>query len=114
MVDDDDLFRELLASLLLKMAKVRCARGFSSGELLLSALARETPPEMVLLDVHLRDRNGLDFIKPIRALAPNTRVLMLTTFFDPDYAARAREAGASGFLLKSAGFDEIVARVNLG
>jgi DNA-binding NarL/FixJ family response regulator len=107
LVDDDEVFRELMARQLDKGHALQCERQFASGELLLSALSREAQPQAIVVDVHLRDRNGIDFIQPIKALATATRVLMLATFFDPAQAARALKEGASAFLLKSSSLDEI-------
>ena len=111
LVDDDAAFRELMMNLLAKSDGIECDHGFGSAELLLFSLARETPPHTILLDVNLRDRNGIDFIQPIKALAPATRVFMFTTFFDPEHAKRALRSGAAGFLLKSASIEEILDRI---
>jgi DNA-binding NarL/FixJ family response regulator len=108
---DDDAFRELLGSLLDKTDVVKCDRGFASGELLLHTLSREAAPQTIVLDVQLRERSGIDFIKPIKALAPATRVLMLTALFDPKESARALRAGASAFLAKSASLHHVLKQV---
>jgi two-component system response regulator DesR len=111
LVDDDDEFRRLLGQLLNKVRGMRCPRGFAAPELLLNALQEETPPETILLDVHLRHRNGIDFIRPIRALAPGTRVIMLSTFYETEHARRALHAGASRFLVKTSSIGEIVQEI---
>jgi len=58
-------------------------------------------PDVILLDVHMGELNGLDAIRPIKSLSRSTQVLMLTTFFDSESQSRALSDGASGFLLKS-------------
>ena len=110
-VDDNDGFREVLLSLLGPREGIQCEQDFACAETALAALDREPPPDVILLDVNLGDRNGADAVQPIRARAPATRVLMLTTFFDPKAHAKALGAGASGFLLKSYSLKEIAARV---
>jgi len=107
LVDDDEIFRELLARQLDKGHVPQCDRQFASGELLLSALSREAPPQAILLDANLGERNGIHFIQPIKALASATRVLMLATVFDPAQAARALKEGASAFMVKSSSLDQI-------
>src|ERR1035437_4799889 len=101
LVDDDDGYRTLLAKLLDTQEGIHCPRQFDSPDAALSALASKTGPDVLLLDIHMRDRNGLDAIRPIKSLAPSPRALMLTTFYDGGSHSRAIEEGASGFLLKS-------------
>lgn len=108
LVDDDDSFRTLLASVLDRQQGIDCPRQFNSPDAALSALASKTGPDVLLLDVHLRDRNGLDAIRPIKSLARSTRVLMLTTFYDSHCHSRALEEGASGFLLKTSELQQLV------
>ena len=101
LVDDDDTYRTLLAELLVNEQGIDCPRQFDSPDAVLSALDSKPGPDVLLLDIHMRDRNGLDAIRPIKSLARSTRVLMLTTFYNSDSHSRALEEGASGFLLKT-------------
>lgn len=57
-------------------------------------------PDLVLLDVQLPDGNGVDACAQIISIAPETRVLMLTSFADQGLLDSAIEAGAAGYLLK--------------
>ena len=82
LVDDDDSYRTLLAEFLVTQQGIDCPRHFDSPDAALSALASKTGPDVLLLDIQMRDRNGLDAIRPIKSLARSTRVLMLTTFYD--------------------------------
>jgi DNA-binding NarL/FixJ family response regulator len=111
LVDDDDGYRTLLAEMLGTQQGIRCPRQFDSPDAALSALASKTGPDVLLLDIHMRDRNGLDAIRPIKSLARSTRVLMLTTFYNGDSHSRAIEEGASGFLLKTCEVRELVADI---
>jgi DNA-binding NarL/FixJ family response regulator len=111
LVDDDDGFRTLLAGLLIKQQGIDCPRHFSSPDAVLSALASKTGPDVLLLDIQMRDQNGLDAIRPIKSLARSTRVLMLTTFYDSGRHSRALEEGASGFLLKTCDVHRLVEHI---
>jgi DNA-binding NarL/FixJ family response regulator len=111
LVDDDDSYRTLLAKSLAQRAGIECLRDFPSPDAVLSALASKSGPDVLLLDIHMRDRNGLDAVGPIKTLSRNTRVLMLTTLYDSQYHSRALEEGASGFLLKSNSLEEIVEQI---
>ena len=108
LVDDDDSYRTLLAELLTAQQGIHCPRQFDSPDAALSALASKTGPDVLLLDIQMRDRNGLDAIRPIKSLARSTRVLMLTTFYDGGSHSRAIEEGASGFLLKNCEVRQLV------
>ena len=111
LVDDNGGFRNVLAGLLKLDAGIQCERDFASAEAALAALDRETAPDVILLDVNLGQMNGVDAIQPIRARAPATQVLMLTTFFDSKAQSKALSAGACGFLLKSYSLQEILQSV---
>ncbi len=101
LVDDNDDVRLPMAELLDKQPGLKAERQFSSAEAALEALRLHEPPEVVLLDLNLGSKSGIDAIRPFKAAAPNARILMFTTFFDTIAEAEAREAGATGFLLKS-------------
>ena len=106
-VDDNADLRDLFAQLLTKQPGIRCTRQFPSAEAILATLAEERPPDVVLLDINLGSKNGLSAIRPIKALAPSVKVLMLTMFNNTHYEREAFHSGASGFLLKTYGIDEI-------
>ena len=101
MVDDNSAFRALLTSILKEEDGFECARQFSSPVGVLEALKREAAPDIILLDVEMGEYNGLDAIRPIKMLAQETHVLMLTTFAGPGGRERAFREGASDFMLKT-------------
>jgi DNA-binding NarL/FixJ family response regulator len=74
-------------------------------------LVRAHRPRVALLDIRMPKLDGLAAAAEIRRLAPETAVLMLTTFGEDDYVARALGDGASGFLLKAGDPRELLAGV---
>jgi DNA-binding NarL/FixJ family response regulator len=62
--------------------------------------ARDLRPDVVLMDVRMPDLDGIAATREVVDVAPDTRVVILTTFEDDDYIFGALTAGASGFLLK--------------
>lgn len=76
-------------------------------------LARTHRPDVVLMDIRMPVLDGLAATREIVAQLPRTRVLVLTTFDADDYVYDALAAGASGFLLKDVGRDELVQAVRI-
>ena len=111
LVDDNDQIRTLVAELLSSQGGIECARHFSSPDALLSELASKPGPDVILLDIQMGDRNGLDAVRPIKSLTRATRVLMFTTSNDPAWRERALNEGASDYLLKSSPVDTVAERI---
>jgi len=78
---------------------------YAGDELL--ALLERTPADVVLLDLSLPGRSGLDILPDIRALQPAVKVLVLTMHADRVLAEAALAAGALGFVPKDAGMEEL-------
>ena len=77
------------------------------------ALAHAHRPHVVLMDVRMPHVDGITATRRIVAELPQTKVLVLTTFDLDDYVYDALHAGASGFLLKDVGRDDLVAAVRV-
>lgn len=111
MVDDNAAVRGLLANILDEERGLVCERQFSSPVGVLEALSRETAPDIILLDIEMGEHNGLEALRPIKALAQDTHVLMLTTFAGPGSRERAFRDGASDFMLKSWPVEQITKHI---
>ena len=77
------------------------------------ALARTHRPDVVLMDIRMPVMDGIEATRVVVAEQPATRVLVLTTFDLDEYVYDALLAGASGFLLKDVGRDDLVAAVRV-
>ncbi|RKN10080.1 response regulator [Streptomyces radicis] len=75
-------------------------------------LARAHRPDVALLDIRMPGTDGLTALDEIRAVVPDTAVIMLTTFGQDEYIARALDGGAAGFLLKASDPRELLAGVH--
>jgi DNA-binding NarL/FixJ family response regulator len=75
--------------------------------------ARTLRPEVVLMDIRMPNLDGIEATRRIAAAAGGPRVLILTTFDLDEYVYEALRAGASGFLLKDAGADELLHAVRV-
>ncbi|MFC6884467.1 MULTISPECIES: response regulator [Actinomadura] len=76
------------------------------------ALTQSHRPDVVLLDIRMPRLDGLAAATELRRTAPETGVIILTTFGEDEYIARALSGGASGFLLKSGDPHELLAGVH--
>ena len=100
-IDDHPIVREgLKAFLELQDFEVVGGAGDTSSAL---DLVSQTQPELVLLDVQLRDENGLRLIPQLLNLEIPPKILVLTSFLEEDYLREALRLGASGFLVKHSG-----------
>lgn len=76
------------------------------------ALAREHRPALMLLDVSMPRMDGLEALAEVRAVSPETRVLMFSGFSEEGLADRARELGATDYLQKSASPEDLISRMH--
>lgn len=79
----------------------------ASGRDLL-AIIEDVSPDVVLLDINMPEMSGLEVLAELRSVAPSVKVIILSMYDRTAYVKRAIELGASGYLLKSAGRDELV------
>ena len=112
MVEDNRTYRTTLARVLDGVEELAHSRAFANAEDAIQALKTGRAPDVLLLDVELPGVGGLDALQTIKALAPTTRVVMLTVFDDPQKIFRAVCAGASGYLLKTAPVERIVEAIH--
>lgn len=96
--DDHEVVRSGLTTLL-SGTEVTIVGQASSGEDAIK-LAVEKKPDVVLLDIRMSEIDGLTALEKIRAALPKTRIVMLSTYDNPTYIARAVALGASDYLLK--------------
>ena len=109
--DDDHLMRAGLAELLSGESEIEVIGQASTGRDAVER-ARRLDPDVVLMDVQMPDLDGIEATRELARVAPQARVLILTTFEQDDYVFGALRAGASGFLLKRSRPEELIAAVH--
>ncbi|MGE0464346.1 MAG: response regulator transcription factor [Vicinamibacterales bacterium] len=114
--EDQAMVLGALAALLETEPGIAVVGRASTGDAAL-ALVQELAPDVIVTDIEMPGRSGLDVAADIARTARSTRVVILTTFARPGYLRRALDAGASAYLLKdapSAELAEAIRRVHAG
>lgn len=105
-VDDNTAMRKVLSALFKSLGhELVCALADGVG---VEDLVLQTTPDLVCLDYHLPNRNGLTILRGIQTVAPHVDVVFMTASSEPGIEARAADAGASGFIRKPFGPEDIV------
>jgi len=111
-LEDHELFAKQVRRLLSGENDLECSQHFTNAADLFDKLSfTSEKPDLLLLDLGLPQRDGLDVLADLRILLPNTKVLILTAYDDREKVYRAICNGASGYLLKTADPDEILAGI---
>jgi two-component system response regulator NreC len=107
LVDDHAIVRSGVRRLLIDAGFDVVAEASSAAEAL--TLAQRETPDVIVLDIGLRDRSGLEILPELRGLG--ARVVILSMQDEPVYARRALEQGAQGYVLKDAADEELAAAI---
>ena len=108
-VDDHSVVREGLIRLLGNATEAVILEARCSDTAL--SVFRAEAPDLVILDLNLPGAGGLSVLKRMIAEAPRTRVLIFSMHSNPSYVMRAMQAGAQGYVTKSASADELLEAV---
>lgn len=108
--DDHSMIRSGLKKILKEENDMEVIAEASSHAEVLSLLSKISP-DLVLLDISMPGRDGLETLKEIRSLYPKIKVLMLSMHPEDRYAVRSIKAGASGYVSKESAADELVSAI---
>ncbi len=106
LADDHAVVRKGIREFLEEDTSLRVVGEASDGEEAVALVAREKP-DVAVFDIQMPRMNGMDATRRVKREFPNTRVLILTAYDDDPYIFASIQAGASGYLLKTASSDEI-------
>lgn len=109
-VEDNRDLRESLQSMIEAAPGLKFTCSFSNAEDAIRNLPKHNP-DVVLMDIHLPFRSGIECTRILKDLCPDIRVLILTVYEDSDSIFDALKAGASGYLLKRSTPNEILAAI---
>ena len=98
-VEDDTSVRKMLTEWIRRSNEFQCVSDYASGEEALQHLPA-VKPRVVLMDINLPSMSGIECVRRLKPLLPETQFLMLTVYEDDDHIFDALAAGACGYLLK--------------
>jgi DNA-binding NarL/FixJ family response regulator len=107
-IEDDAPAREILAGWIRRAEGFRCLSDHGDAESALVALP-QLKPSVVLTDINLPGVNGIECVRRLKPLLPETQFLMLTVYEDADHIFDALAVGATGYLLKQTPRSELLA-----
>jgi DNA-binding NarL/FixJ family response regulator len=107
LVDDQEIVREGLKMILSLYEEINILAEAENGEQLIMLLEK-LQPDVILMDVRMPIMDGVEATKIIKEKYENIKVIILTTFNEDEYIFKAIKNGASGYLLKDAGSEDIV------
>ena len=111
--DDHDLVRRGLRGLLRREPDFEIVGEAENGKEAVE-LCRSLAPDLVLMDVRMPGMDGLEATRAIKQERPEIGVLMVTMHDDPDYMLEAIKAGAAGYVLKDASWEDLTTSVRRG
>lgn len=109
-MDDHPVLRQGLKQILDLQPNLRVCCEAETGPEALELIVREAP-DLVLIDLSLRGGDGIDLVKDIKALRPQTRMLVLSMHDEFIYAERVLRAGAQGYVMKHEKIEHLLAAI---
>jgi two-component system, NarL family, invasion response regulator UvrY len=106
-LDDNPVVRQSLEEMLAEESDIRVTGQAATWRELMRLLDSRTP-DVIILDITMPDRSGLEVLKDVKGLYPEIPVLILSVHDEKLFAARAIEAGAAGYINKMSVSDELV------
>ena len=107
--DDHEVIRAVLATMLAG-SDIQIVGEAANGKDALR-IAQKEKPDVILLDIRMPDGDGLSTLEKLRAKVPESKVVMLSTYDNPTYVARAVALGAADYVLKGSPREDVIATI---
>ncbi|TWH64878.1 two component transcriptional regulator, LuxR family [Azomonas agilis] len=111
LIDDHALVRDGLRALLSVMPQIEIVGEAEDGASALKLMRDQLCPDLILMDIGLKDTNGLELTRQLCQQYPGIRILILSMYNNDEYVRTSIRAGACGYVLKDASAREIVAAI---
>lgn len=105
-VDDDAGVRDMIASLMGDAEGLQFVGAFSSCDDVMENMIEEIP-DVVLMDINMPGRSGIECVEALRMEIPDLKILMLTNYSDDERIFESLRAGAVGYLLKNSSIERL-------
>lgn len=106
-VDDHPLFREGLKAIVNRDNRYSvCAEAGNGRDGI--ALARDKSPDIMLVDISMPDKNGIQMIRELKGALPDTRFIIISMHSEADYIVEAFRAGATGYMIKESAAAQLI------
>jgi DNA-binding NarL/FixJ family response regulator len=109
-VEDSDQLRGTLARVISRTAGFQCLSQYANAEAALEAIPK-AKPNVVLMDINLPGMSGVECVRRLKQILPDTLIVMLTAYEDTENIFNSLAAGASGYLLKRTSSAELLAAI---
>src|SRR5579864_6456248 len=110
-VEDDPGLNSMFSAWLKQSQGLRLLSSFRDAESAIAALPAQSP-EVVLMDINLPGMDGVECVRQLKPLIPETQFMMVTVYEDAKRIVSALAAGATGYLLKRATREELLAAID--
>ena len=105
--DQYGLFREGLKAIIARETQYKIVGETGSGREALQ-FAQDLKPDLILMDIALSDRSGIDLTRDIKERLPDVRVMIVSMHSKIDYIVKAFQAGATGYVVKDSAFKRLL------
>jgi len=112
LVDDHDLFRAGVRSILQQQEGLLVLGEYANGEDAVQAV-RNDPPDLVLMDVNMPGMGGIEATRKILKIAPDVKVIAVTVLSEDPFPNQLLDAGARGYISKGCGSDEMLEAIRM-
>lgn len=106
LVDDQKLIRDGIKNIINQIGDIRVVETATDGDEAIE-LVRQQPFDIVLLDIAMPGKNGLEVLDQVKEIRPEQPVLMLSVFPEDAYAIRSLKLGANGYLTKNSDANDL-------
>jgi DNA-binding NarL/FixJ family response regulator len=110
-VEDDQFLRESFASIINSSEEFFASNTYRTAEEVLKALAKDSKPDIVLMDIELPGINGVKCTEQVKSKYNSIIVIMVTVYDDSDLVFDSLRAGASGYITKSSNYTQLLGAI---
>jgi DNA-binding NarL/FixJ family response regulator len=108
--DDQELMRQSLKIMLSSQPNFAVTDAVSNGREVLESI-KKNKPDIVLMDIRMPEMDGVVCTQKVKEIAPDIKVIILTTFDDDEFVFNAIKFGASGYLLKGTSLKDLTSAI---